>query len=136
MRSSTATSLFAASLLAACAVPPSPQPPYAARPVVELARWQVMDGETLLGYVRHLEIRDPKGPLPYYRVEDAQGRWLGHASEVGRFSRRVPFQDDEEDLGVWPMARGVAKLFEASADVALRPMAVDADARPRVGSPR
>ncbi|HEX5051519.1 MAG TPA: hypothetical protein VFZ65_07080 [Planctomycetota bacterium] len=129
MRSCTVLTVLAASLLAACAAEPLVQPDYAARPVVELARWQVMQGDTLRGYVRHLEIRDPKGPIPYYRIEDPQGRWLGHASEIGRFSRRVPFQDDEQDLGVWSMAQGVARLFEADAAVELRPVAVEADVR-------
>jgi hypothetical protein len=40
----------------------------------------------------------------------------------------VPFQDREEDLGVWSMARGVGKLLDAS-DVQLRPVAIEADAR-------
>jgi hypothetical protein len=96
--------------------------------VVELARWQVTSGGQVIGYVRQLEIRDPQGPLPYYRIEDLHGRWLGHASEFGRFSRRVPFQDREEDLGVLSMARGVGKLLDAS-DVQLRPVAIEADAR-------
>jgi len=97
--------------------------------VVELGLWQVWDGPKAIGFVRHLEIRDPKGPLPYYRIEDLQGRWLGHASEHLRFSRRVPFQEQEEDLGVWSMGRGVQKLFEASAPLELKPVAVEADAR-------
>src|SRR5678809_80986 len=89
-------------LLTACASPPQPQP-YAPRPVVELARWEVWDGDRLVAHVRQLEIRDPAGPLAFYRVEDLQGRWLGHATSTGRFSRRVPFQEQEEDLGVWSL---------------------------------
>jgi len=129
MRIPTATFLLSMLWLPACTSPPEPQPPHAPRPVVELARWQVFDGAQLLGVLIHLEIRDPEGPVPYYRIEDASGRWLGHATEQGRFSRRVPFQDTEQDLGVWSLARGVAKLFEAKADVQLKPVAVDADAR-------
>lgn len=135
MRFSTLCSLLLLGLSGqACNSAPSepvPQPASAARPVVELGRWQVLDGATAIGCVRHLEIRDPKGPLLYYRIEDLNGRWLGHASAQGRFSRRVPFQDQEEDLGVWPMARGVQKLFEASAPLQLKAVVVDADARRR-----
>jgi hypothetical protein len=116
-------------LLAGCEGAPPPRPPFSARAVVELARWQVWSGGEVIGYVRHLEIRDPQGPLPFYRIEDLHGRWLGHASEQGRFSRRVPFQDTEEDLGVWAMARGVALLVDAEAPVQLRPVAVEAAAR-------
>ncbi len=101
-------------------------PPYAPRPVVELARWHVTEDGEQIGLVRHLEIQDPRGPLPFYRIEDLHGRWLGHATPDGRFSRRVPFADDEEDLGVWSMAGGVKRLFEASGTVALQPAAVDA----------
>jgi hypothetical protein len=121
--------LLASAVLAACHSATPPPSPYAVREVAELARWQVFAGDTAIGYVLQLEIRDPKGPLPYYRIEDLQGRWLGHATANGRFSRRVPFQEREEDLGVWPMARGVAKLFDASAPVDLRPVAIEADAR-------
>ena len=116
-------------LLPACGTAPAPLAPHLARPVVELARWQVVSGGDVVGYVVHLEIQDPQGPLPYYRIQDLHGRWIGHASANGRFSRRVPFQDSEEDLGVWPMASGVGKLFEAAAPVTLTPVAVEADAR-------
>ena len=130
MRIPTATFLLAATVvLAACASQPQTQPPSAARPVAELGRWQVFEGANLLGYLIHLEIRDPTGPLPFYQIEDAQGRLLGHATEQGRFSRRVPFQEAEQDLGVWSLARGTAKLFEAKANVELRPVVKEADAR-------
>ena len=93
MSTKRSLALLAASLLAACgSTEPPQQPAYAPRPVVELARWQVVRGDTPIGVVRHLEIRDPQGPLPFYRVEDLDGRWLGHASEGLRFTRRVPFQ--------------------------------------------
>ncbi len=118
----------AAALLAGCHAAPPPPPPYAAREVVELARWDVRAGDRVLGTVRKLRILDPKGPLDFFRVVDAEGHWLGHATELGRFSRRVPFRDDEEDLGVWSMTKGVAQLFEAaSVELVARP--VDADAR-------
>jgi hypothetical protein len=94
-----------------------------------VARWQVWNGQELIGYVGKHEIEDPAGPLPFYRIEDVQGRWIGHATANGRFSRRVPFADHEQDLGVWPMARGVARLLEASSPVQLRPVAVEARAR-------
>lgn len=123
-------------LCAACAGSPPPPAPYAPRPVVEVARWHVFAGDRLLGRVVQLEIHDPAGPLPFYRIEDPHGRWLGHASMQGRFTRRVPFADGEQDLGVWPMARGVARLFEATGTVELRPVAVDAVARPGQAAPR
>jgi hypothetical protein len=98
--------------LAACvggsAVEP---PPHAVREVVELASWQVLVDGARFGTVRQLEIRDPTGPLRFFRVEDRDGRWLGHATAEGRFARRVPFAEQEEDLGVWPLARGVGLLL-------------------------
>lgn len=104
--------LVCAAALAGCASPPvDPVPPHAPREVVELAVWQVRSGEQALGTLRQLEIRDPSGPLRFYRLEDRDGRWLGHASPEGRFSRRVPFAEQEQDLGVWPLARGVALLL-------------------------
>lgn len=119
-------------LLPACgSAEPSPQPPYAPRAVVELARWQVFDGEAPVGWVKHMEIRDPAGPLAYYRIEDAAGRWLGHATPGLRFSRRVPFQDQEQDLGVWSLPRGAGELLGAKGTVQLKPVALEAGAKKR-----
>jgi hypothetical protein len=103
----------------------------APRQVAELARWEVWSEGRLVGHVKKLEIRDPERPVAFYRIEDLQGRWLGHASDEKRFSRRVPFRDDEEDLGVWAMERGVAELFDAKAAVELKAIAVEADAKKR-----
>lgn len=119
--------------LGACAGVEAPPPlPHAARPVVELERWQVFDGDRQVGVVRYLEIRDPSGAVRYYSIEDPQRRRLGSATSSGRFTRFVPFRDDGEDLGVWSLASGTTRLFEASADLELRPVAREADAR-RIG---
>ena len=129
MRTRSNAVVAAVLAVAACAGAPPVNPAYSARPVVELARWQVLDGERPVAVVRQLEIRDPQQPVMFYRVEDLAGRWLGHATANGRFTRRVPFQEEEQDLGVWSLARGVALLVEASAPVQLKPQAVEADAR-------
>lgn len=92
-----------------------------------IERWQVEVPGGVLGSVTKYEIRDPKGPVQFYRVTDQSGRWLGHATANGRFSRRVPFQEEEQDLGVLAMKRGVAQLFEASAPVRLKPVPIEAD---------
>lgn len=117
--------------LGGCASEPKAPEPYMARPVVELARWQAFDGSEPVAVLLHLEILDPSGPVPFYQVQDLQGRWLGHATEQGRFSRRVPFQEGEEDLGVWSLATGVGKLVEAKGKVELRPVPAEAAARRR-----
>lgn len=122
---------LAAVLLAGCGAPPSPPPEHAPRRVVELARWQVWQGAEQIGAVRELEIQDPAGPVRFYSVEDRQRRVLGEATANGRFTRRVPFRDDGEDLGVWSLARGVTELFEASDILELRAVPVEADARRR-----
>lgn len=112
-------------LVACSAPPPPPQPAYAPRAVVELECWRIRAGGHPVGMLRRYEIQDPAGPLRFWRIENTHGQWLGHASDLGRFSRRVPFRDDEQDLGIWPMRAGVAQLFEASA-VDLEPVALDA----------
>lgn len=104
---------------------------YVPRRVVEVERFAVHDGGELLGTLVHLEIQDPQGPLRFWRVENRSGAWLGHASEALRWSRRVPFRDDEEDLGVWPMARGVAQLVgrpDAALELRALPVAAPAAA--------
>ena len=96
--------------LAACGGAPPARPPQVAREVVAGPVHEAYDGTQLVAVVRRLEIRDPSGPIAFYRIEDPRGRWLGHATAQGRFSRRVPFREEEEDLGVLAMARGVAEL--------------------------
>ncbi len=115
-------------VLTACSAAPQPQPPSAARQVVEQQRWRVLDRTEPLGHVLSLQILDPAGAIPFFRILDAQGRVLGHATAQGRFSRRVPFQDEEQDLGVWSLERGTALLFERDA-VQLEPVAAEASAR-------
>lgn len=116
-------------LFAACQEVPPPQPEYAPRRVVELARWQVWLADQQVGIVRRFEIQDPNGPVRYYSIEDMQHRILGEADDQGRFSRRVPFRDSGEDLGVWALPRGVGLLFEANAPADLRPVALEAAAK-------
>lgn len=124
MRAMLEAVVLATSLLAACASTP-PLPAHAARPVVEVERWEIWDGDQLLGVLRRLEIRDPGGAQTFFRVEDVHGRWLGHATAAGRFSRRVPFQTEEQDLGVWSLSRGVAELVAARGAVRLQPVPLD-----------
>jgi len=114
------TSIAAFFSLAGCNAPPSPRPPLQPRPVVEVERWGVFDGGTRLGDLVLLEIRDPKGLVRFYQVEDGLGRIVGSATVSGRFGRRVPFQDEEQDLGVWRLERGVAMLFDLDGPVELR----------------
>ncbi len=99
-----------------------------ARNVVETARYEVRHRGEVVGSVVQLQMEDPSGPLQFWRVENKNGAWLGHASALGRFSRRLPFRDDEQDIGIWPMAQGVAQLLEVDGEVALRevPVAVPA----------
>jgi hypothetical protein len=101
----------------ACASKHPVNPAYSARPVAELGRWPVMQDDRQLGWVVMLEIQDPVTPLRYYRIENQRGQWLGTATIDGRFSRRVPFRDDEEDLGIYPMAQGVQRLVASDKPV-------------------
>ena len=112
-----------------CAGPAPARPALQPRQVVEVARWAVSAGTEELGALVRFEIRDPSGPVVFYRVLDRRGRWLGHADATGRFSRRVPFRDEEQDLGVWSLERGCRMLFEREDAVQLTPQqasAVDA----------
>ena len=123
------TTLFAA----ACVSSSSHErpPDYVPRQVVELERYDVLHAGAVLGSVALLEIEDPSGPLRFWRIENRNGAWMGHATQVGRFSRRVPFRDDEQDLGLWPMRQGVARLFQVDGAVELRPAPVAAPAAAR-----
>jgi len=105
--------------LAGCVAPAPDEPALRPRAVVEVERWEVRAQGRPLGALVKFEIRDPAGPVPFYRVLDSDGRWLGHADVNGRFSRRVPFEEREQDLGVWPLSRGCALLFGREGGVEL-----------------
>jgi hypothetical protein len=123
-RSRTPYAVLLLQALAACSLPPpSPQPPGAARLVRELAHWRALVAGCEVAAVLQLEIEDPTGPVVLYRILDANGRWLGHANSQLRFSRRVPFQEEEQDVGVWSLPRGVA-LLAGVEQVVLEPVAV------------
>lgn len=120
--------------LVACTTTTRQLPPpndYIARPVHEIARYEVRHDGAAIGALVQLEIEDPSGAVRLWRIENRSGGWLGFASEQGRFSRRVPFRDDDEDLGMWPMAKGVAKLFLLEDPVELRELPVAAPAAAR-----
>jgi hypothetical protein len=102
----------------------SPPIDLAPRPVVERSRFEVRHQGRVLGTLVELEIQDRDGPLRFWRVENRDGAWVGHATGQLRFSQRLPFRDDERDLGMWPLKQGVARLFEVDGEVALRPLPV------------
>lgn len=106
-------------------------PPLQPRNVVQTARWEVLDGARQLGRLLQLEIRDPAGAVRFYQIQDRAGRLVGSATAAGRFSRRVPFRDEEEDLGVWRLERGVAELFGLPQPVQLRPVPLEVSKPPR-----
>lgn len=112
--------------LAGCVGPAPGRPALQAREVVEVARWLVSSGSEQLGELVRFEIRDPSGPVAFFRVLDRSGRWVGHADVTGRFSRRVPFQEEEEDLGVWSLEQGCGLLFERKGGVTLTAQKVGA----------
>ena len=101
-------------------VPPQPLVP---RNVVELERYEVRSDGQVLGLVLKFEIQDPAQPVRFWRIENSNGAWVGHANEQLRFSKRVPFQDDEQDLGIWPLEQGIAQLFDRQGEVQLRQLA-------------
>src|SRR5262245_36156387 len=109
----------------------SPPIDLAPRAVVERARFEVRHQGRVLGTLVELEIQDRDGPLRFYRIENRDGAWVGHATGQLRFSQRLPFRDDERDLGMWPLPQGVARLFEVDGAVVLRPLPLAAPATAR-----
>lgn len=109
--------LYCAGLLLAsgCESPPPPTSGYTARQIAEVQRWEILDAGERVGWLMLMQIDDPAGPLRFYRVENQRGQWLGFATLEGRFSRRVPFRDDDEDLGLYGMHQGIARLMDLRA---------------------
>ena len=106
--------LLLLAVLAACAAPPE-LPDYAPRPVRTLATFEVRQDGRYLGSLKELEIVDPRGPVRFFRVENADRQYVGFADAAGRFYKQVPFHEREQFLGIYPMESGLALLSEVEA---------------------
>jgi hypothetical protein len=116
--------LFAfACALAACASS-APQPtPGAPIPVTEVARFEIRAGDRAVGNLVELRLEDPGQPQRFFRIENETGQWVGYASASGHFYRRVPFQDREQFVGMYPMQQGLARLYETEGPFEILPVA-------------
>lgn len=114
---------------AACRSEPAARDDAAPREVVEVERFAVTKDGRRLGTLVQREIRDPRGPVRYYLVENEAGQWLGYLDAQGRLYRYEPFRTDERFLGVHTMDSGLALLYDVPAPVRIAPE--ESDARPR-----
>ncbi|MDA0373103.1 MAG: hypothetical protein O2865_04920 [Planctomycetota bacterium] len=108
-----------------CSAPLRPDP-LAPRAVREVARFEACDhAGSALGRVLLLEIEDPVLPVRRYRVENVAGQWLGYLDANLGVHQRQPFEVDEVFLGVYPMEKGLALLYEVEGPVRLTPVELD-----------
>ena len=123
--------------VAACSTPPRPEEGLA-RTVREKQRWDVQHAGQPLGSLVLLELDDAAGTQRFYRVENRSQQWLGFVSDAGGVYRRVPFAEREEFLGVYPMAEGLALLYDVERVTIEAPAAArEASAsRPAAGTAR
>ena len=110
MRSPSGTTVAIALLAACTGTPPPPALPHAAREVVELQRWQIVQDGVPVGVVRQLEIRDPKGPVPYYRVEDLSDLLSQHRMAQDTLQNRVTTLTQERAAEQAQMQERLKKL--------------------------
>ena len=99
-------------LLCACQQPDRALDPYEIRPVEVLAEYPVRAEGAVIGRVFEIEIRDPIWPQTRYRVENLDRQWLGFIDARGGVYKLMPFQMEEEFLGIYPMEQGLALLFD------------------------
>jgi hypothetical protein len=55
--------------------------------------------------------------LRYYRAENRGHQWLGYVDLDGRVFQRLPFEEHEVFLGIYPMEKGLALLYEVDRPV-------------------
>ena len=129
-------STSAVALLPGCVISETRTPApvdYQARTVREVGRWDVLAGGAAIGQLVKLSIEDRTGPIEFFRVVNERREWVGHVTPAGRFSRRVPFQEQDEILGVYGMKEGLGLLFDTRASIdleeAVQDGAVEATAR-------
>jgi hypothetical protein len=91
--------------------------PAAPREVVVHGRFAVSKDGRRLGTMVHREIRDPRGPVQQFLVENEFGQWLGYLDAQGRVFRYEPFADEERFLGVYTMDSGLGLLYDVDAPV-------------------
>lgn len=128
MRPSRAVPWLVFGLLCACSAPQQPDP-LAPRAVREVARFDAADPTGRpLGRVLLLEIDDPVMPIRRYRVENVSGQWLGFLDGNLGVHQRQPFEVEEVFLGVYPMEKGLALLYEVEGPVQLTPVELDREA--------
>ncbi len=85
---------------------------FAARPVQEVSNWRVGSGDRLAGWLRLLEMKGPDGDASFFRVDNAQGQWLGFIDRQGRVYQRMPFSMEEVFRGIYTMKEALSLLFE------------------------
>ncbi len=99
-------------LLFACQQPAQVPDPYEPRPVAVLGEYAVRAEGAVIGRVIEIEIQDPIWPETRYRVENLDRQWLGFIDAKGGVYKLMPFQMEEEFLGIYPMEQGLALLFD------------------------
>lgn len=128
MRTVRAFLILLPGIVLGCTAPARPDP-LAPRTVREVARFDASDPSGHpLGRVLLLEIEDPVLPIRRYRVENAAGQWLGYLDANLGVHQRQPFEVDEVFLGVYPMEKGLALLYEVEGPVRLTPVELDRSA--------
>jgi hypothetical protein len=136
MRTARVVSWLVSGLLLACVAPGQPDP-LAPRAVREVARFESSDeAGRPLGRVLLLEIDDPVMPIRRYRVENVAGQWLGYLDANLGVHQRQPFEVEEVFLGIYPMEKGLALLYEVEGPVRLTPVELDREASAVVLPPR
>jgi len=114
-------------LLCCCSSPPEPSP-YGPRPVRELARFEVLAENGVVGEARLLEIEDGSRGGRFYLVKNDQGQWLGYIDLDGRVYQRVPFSMTEVFRGAHPMEKALSLLYEQDSPLRLVPLVEGAPA--------
>ena len=112
-------------LVAACEQLPTPLAAGAPRPVTSLDYREVFAEGRLLGTLHHLAIEDPRQRIVFWRAESLDHQYLGFADAQGRFYQRVPFEERERFLGIYPMEHGLQLLYETDARIELGPALAD-----------
>lgn len=102
--------------ISGCASEP-PTREFSGYPVVELSRRELFSEGRLIGYLRELEIQQPTASIRFFRVENPSSGWVGNIDSFGRFFKRVLFKEDLVAIGMFPMHKGLGRLFDLDSPI-------------------
>jgi len=88
-------------------------------PVTEVHRWEIQQGDQMVGILRLLRVNKPDLAEEFYQVQRPDGQICGEIDIRGRGWRSEPFKKERVFIGMGSMEENCAKLLEVDENVSV-----------------